>query len=793
MHNQLAAWVMSLGVLAWGQNTQAQDAANKVVVTIATVQESDWQREMAQNTNQKELRAKLHAKTLVELSGELSGEKELILRSGKEHGIVTRWEFTPDRNDVAAKKTTPEFIGTEVKVANAPASKEIKGPRLSITLTHDLQPLEMQPMTYATAATGAERDKKTVSAPLFQRLRWQGDMLVGKDEQLLTSFLLDETPGTRIAVFIQGGHDNASPPITLRQTIYRVPEMDVIEWMLAAPQNDAALEKRLQQAVADGQAKVVSSLTTSAVMGIPTQAQSGKECWVPTEVDQDLSRLYQLPVSFAAAPAGSRLESLSSESVTSWKSHFAPHPPLAVQWPTSWLRVQDQTQTTPPFKAIHGWMDWYDRFDQETSGKVVFHDESPHLISMMPPADQTWGADRKGRWLDVTMAQRTLSEGGPQDAPSKPSQSSMLILGIALDSDEAQALLATRQPDKDAELLHELVARVKAGRAHVVTSALSANQSGRMGQTSGRLHAYPTEMPSIPSAWGETTVGTTLERDGGDLAFTQDLAPPARTEWKLARDMPEAIMWQPRFRKLFLHSIFTNSAKLDTQLCAVASIPSVIAGGDLPEHETVLLFTHRPNHGAAPKATGIDFELEAMIFEIPAGGADDWQDVKSDDFTTFTQQRLKQGTAKLQSHTMLRIQPATRGALNVTEEYKTATAFDPPSAEAPFRMRPTSLTSLPVGTQLEADVAAAPGGIPRLSVALRHSIARPIEPGLEETLKIAASGKDDYPGAKHEFEEWTCQDILFPAGTVHCLGLSLPAGGGVTTTRIAFIRVRPAQ
>ena len=84
-------------------------------------------------------------------------------------------------------------------------------------------------------------------------------------------------------------------------------------------------------------------------------------------------------------------------------------------------------------------------------------------------------------------------------------------------------------------------------------------------------------------------------------------------------------------------------------------------------------------------------------------------------------------------------------------------------------------------------------GIAKLIVDLKHSSAQPIEPGLEETLKIAASGKEDYPGAKHEFDEWRGDALLSPPGTVHCLGLSVPPGGGVVSTRIAFVRVRPAQ
>ncbi|HBJ84861.1 MAG TPA: hypothetical protein DDZ88_13520 [Verrucomicrobiales bacterium] len=84
-------------------------------------------------------------------------------------------------------------------------------------------------------------------------------------------------------------------------------------------------------------------------------------------------------------------------------------------------------------------------------------------------------------------------------------------------------------------------------------------------------------------------------------------------------------------------------------------------------------------------------------------------------------------------------------------------------------------------------------GIASLSISLKHSTAKPIEPGLEETLKIAASDKEDYPGAKHEFEEWRGDALLSPPGTVHCLGVSVPPGGGVVSTRIAFVRVRPSR
>ena len=84
-------------------------------------------------------------------------------------------------------------------------------------------------------------------------------------------------------------------------------------------------------------------------------------------------------------------------------------------------------------------------------------------------------------------------------------------------------------------------------------------------------------------------------------------------------------------------------------------------------------------------------------------------------------------------------------------------------------------------------------GVAKLIIHLQHSSAQPTEPGPEETLKISASGKERYPGAKHEFEEWRGDALLSPPGTVHCLGLSVPPGGGVVSTRVAFVRVRLAQ
>lgn len=791
MNTRLPVWILFVVAIGLSRTTWAQDNTNKIIVTISAVTESDWQRETSPPTSQAGLRERLQARTLVELSGELKHDEETVLRTGEEHSIVTNWDFADGRNDLVAKKTIQELIGTEVRVE--PTGTE--GARLRLTLTHDLQPPQMQSMTYATAAIGVERDKLSVTAPRFDRLRWQGEVTASQDERVIASFPAAGDADTRLVVFLQGGGDSSPAPTKeIRQTIYRVSELDMIEWLLDGVPEDAEVVRRLQEAVAAGSASVVSRLTTAAAPGVRTQAQACTEHWLPTEMNPDYDLLYQLPTDFETALTGTRLEFQAVDAEVMFKSTFTQRAPLVVKWPTSWLHVYDHITHKPTGKAIHGWMDWYDRFEQEIIAEVAFRDDSPHLVAMLPPADQLWGADRKGRWLDVTVMQQVSGGDTPPKTP-KPAvpPERLLILGIALDHDAAQALLATRPQDES--LLRELVARVKRGEARVQTCAVSANEKAGVRRTlaSARQHVYPTEMPSIPSAWGMMPVGTSVEMDGSGLVLTQDLAPPARTEWKLARDVPEAIMWEPRFRKLSLQSTAAGFTSPGTRLCAVADIPAVLSGGDLPAQETVFLFTHRPANDAKLQAVPPDYEVETMIFEISAGEAEDWQEVKTDEFTAFTQARLKRGLAKLQSHTLQRVQASTRSVLSLAEEYLTATEFDPPEPETPLRMRPTALETLHVGLHVEVEVAAEADGIAVVHLHLKHSTAKPIEPGLEETLKIAASGKERYPGAKHEFEEWRGDALLSPPGTVHCLGLSIPPGSGSAATRVAFVRVRPAR
>ncbi len=231
---------------------EAQEAVNLITARITTVKESDWQREMALAANPDGLRERLQAHTLVELAGDLTDDEVRLLSIGEERGIVTRWGRTADNQGVEAKTTEKQLIGTEMRVQRETLDDDGTKVRLHITLTHDLQPPQLQPMTYATAAVGAERDKRSVTAPRFERLRWQGDIMARPEERMIASFQSPQDAGTRIVVFLQGGAavSKARASTTLQQTIYRVPELDMLDWLLKTSRDDAAVIHHLEEAVA---------------------------------------------------------------------------------------------------------------------------------------------------------------------------------------------------------------------------------------------------------------------------------------------------------------------------------------------------------------------------------------------------------------------------------------------------------------------------------------------------------------------------------------------------------------
>ncbi|WP_395746740.1 hypothetical protein [Prosthecobacter sp.] len=789
-------WMMLLFGFTLYPKSGAQEPATLLTARITAVKESDWQREMAQPAKPEGLRERLKARTLVELSGVLNEDDVTLLSIGKEQAFGTEWDLRTDPQRPKTTKTEKHLIGTEMRVKHERLDDEGLKVRLEISLSHDLQPPQTQPLTYANAAVGAERDKHTVPMPRFERLRWKGDVMASQEERMLASFPSPQDAGTRIVVFLQGGAavSKTRALTTVRQTLYRMPELDMIEWLMKAPRDDAAVIHHLEEAQAAGQASVVSSAALAMTPGRHAEAQAGTEHWMPSEMDQHFDQLYLVPAAYETLLQGTRLVLDNTPppdlgidaSHVSYISTFAPRPPLTVQWPTSWLRARDEKGVSS--RAIHGRMDWHDRFEEELTGSVLFSSVAPHVVAMMPPPDQVWGAERQGRWLDVTVAQQPDWTAGPA-AETSPSPPRRMFIGIALDSDAAHALLAARQAGQDdAPLLRDLLARARHGQARVMSFALTAHETARRRMTSARQHDYPTEMPSIPSAWEKRAVGTELEYDDTSMALTQHLAPPARTEWRLARDVPEAIMWQPRFRQMHLATTSLALNSPGTHLLSAADVPAVMAAADLPATECLLYFSHLDS-GTTSAIESHDYEIETQIFEFASQDAASWQAVKPEEFETFSRQKLKSGRATLQSHTLLRSNPLTSASLSVAEEYRTAVDFDPPTKDAPLRMRPTGLNDIPVGQQLEVELAEDPAGIVSAKIKLQHSTDRPVEPSLEETLRISANEDADYPGARHELDEWS-ETISPPFNQFYPLAPPTSTSGDQGKTRSAWVRVR---
>jgi hypothetical protein len=93
---------------------------------------------------------------------------------------------------------------------------------------------------------------------------------------------------------------------------------------------------------------------------------------------------------------------------------------------------------------------------------------------------------------------------------------------------------------------------------------------------------------------------------------------------------------------------------------------------------------------------------------------------------------------------------------------------------------------------LTANVTEEADGSISLHVKLKHSTAKPIEPSLEETLRISADENEPYPGAKHELDEWN-QGLSLSPGKFYCLLPPITTSSDKETTRSAWVRVRAVK
>lgn len=646
--------------------------------------------------------------------------------------------------------------------------------------------------------------------------------------------------------------------LEVRQVVIRAPELEVAELMAAGiPKSDEEIHLALREAMQAGRARLIADITSAADQS-EVKASQGRHVWLVTERDQDVDRLYLQPTGFDEYFVGTSLEarlqlSAAKEGITgvstSWKAGCSPCGPAMTRWPTSWLRISTRDhKPDPQGRLIRGWLDNYDVFTETLVGEHWFEDTQMHLLGVAPPADQAWpGKARPGRWLDVFLAQVRPRAGGlpfttgarrkavpapkravpvdpfavndnapasspaPKAFPADPfanpqprevyADAQVMFYGIGLNATEAALLIAERGPAGDEALLQQLLERVKKGSARLHVCVGMTGKQGCPGiVTAAREHQYPTEMPSIPSAWANRPVGTVLEVEDRIWSLQHDLAPPRRTEWRLALDDPKAVMWEPQFRSLRASSSFPR--KQGAQLVGLQRIPDLMKGDGIAENETVLLFARRkddmPEENIDDQPQPV--EAEVLVLEVPGAEPADFEkppeDIFAHDDTVLFEnllKRLKAGQASVAAHVLVSTLSGRRSMVRTAEEIMYATEFDPPEEKGQPRMRPTALEVSYAGDLLEIDATTHPTQSKiAVQMSFTHSTGIPVEAPLETALAFAAKDESmkDYPAPEHPSESWTPAELSLESGSVVFLGARKPPGIQRQVVHVAYLRVR---
>lgn len=783
---------------------------------------------------------------------------------------------------VTPAKHEERFIGSTLTFEDAAVQSD-GTLRVKLALYHHTGSPGMRRFNFALAAEGAERDRLSVEYPEFARLDWSGKISLTPGWQLVTQSLHDpedKLPGEkaplprRHLLFITAAEvakaDNDMREV--RQVVIRLPELEAVEILAGTttpaqgPTTEAARVAALWQAVKAGRARVLSDVTSMLRLGGTALLLQGHPAWLPSELEQDFDLLQMPPLGFDEYFAGTTLQaSFSPSSATlGWQGQCIPRGPIMVKWPVSWLRPFDDRKpdAQPPFPR--GWLDFHDTFDETTNGYVALRSARMQILAVMPPADQVWPGDRVDRWLDVFLAQvkkpgevpPTTPEPEPAPepesktkaaaaaslipadpfAPAAPASSPLKALpqgqmtifyGIGIGPAEAAQITLKREPENDAALLEKLLARVRAGTARLALCIGSGHEpTSRQSLNSVRLHQVPTEMPSIPSAWSDTPIGTSLELEHTTFSLHHDIAPPGRSEWKLALDDPQAVMWQPRPR--FLNLRGDTPALRGTHLVGLLHVPEVLqqskpvaendsAGADANaptpsglRDETILVFSQRRGH---PQPKELDdnrapIEAEVIVLEMPGASVDEFEGLpgdpppdEEDDRFSQLMSRVQTGEVRVAAHVLTTGRHERMNAL-IVEQHQHATEFDPPDSKDQPRMRPTALDTISAGTEFEIDVQ--PGMEPPFEVfvnfSLKHSTALPVEPDLPTTLAIFAQDEDTpYPAGPHPQETWiSASGTYLPDSTgLHlrpgkpfCLGARKPDGLDRKVIHVAYLRVR---
>jgi hypothetical protein len=615
---------------------------------------------------------------------------------------------------------------------------------------------------------------------------------------------------------------------SVRQVIVRAPEQRVLNALMKNT-DDEALAKLFFAWVADGTATIVSDVSGPVLKGDRTEIRQGALFKNEVGYDQNFDKGAVIPVSWEDVFIGASLE-VSHEPHPSalgildanWQAHFSPRAELSVRWPAWWPDVSEPKVN---------WFDKHDFFVEKVNTRLATASPGTAILGIMHRADRLDGKAQQDDTVDIVMTQidsgaKAESSEKPADSHFRGTQSRVMLFGFGLKDSEALDMMNRADLEQDQNLLNELLTRVATGQVKLRTSCALWQRSGnRSTLKTVREHSYPTEMPTIPSAWGMRPVGTRLETEYSfpssmELFLEHHPAPPRRAEWLCALDMPSFIMWLPQF---FVQKVSTTMSFGPSGIALPGAMrtPDCLAGGnDLMAGETLLLFAKldetapKPGKETSKENTGGDsyeplpprLELEAIVFEVPAAEAQAWQHDHANlgDEERFSKMlaKLKTGTAKVAAHLAVAASSGKKSRLSNVEEVLTVTEVDPPREKSPQRYRPTAMEQIPCGTIWEIEPTLLPSTKPADSGALemhlqhhlKHHVARPLEPTCQQMISAMRVDESGPLPEAVAFEEAWEGKVTLKIGAARCIGLQHPTGAEFKDrVHVAFLRARMAR
>ncbi|HAL72441.1 MAG TPA: hypothetical protein DCP71_11775 [Verrucomicrobiales bacterium] len=146
-------------------------------------------------------------KQVLAVKGAVGEDQPWIWRQGQEQEFAEGW-VTPEKPPAMPERLAKRFVGSAVEIQQEGLTEGGRL-RVSLKLEHHLTPPKMRRISYANAATGAEREKLSVEYPQFDQIEWMGQLTLWQQWRQVTNVLrlsgpdAGAGPAMRYVVFIK--------------------------------------------------------------------------------------------------------------------------------------------------------------------------------------------------------------------------------------------------------------------------------------------------------------------------------------------------------------------------------------------------------------------------------------------------------------------------------------------------------------------------------------------------------------------------------------------------------------